>query len=57
MTWRDKTSSLEVNFYAGGPAKSRIEVEHSKLADAKAAASMKRYWGAALDRLKKGLEA
>jgi hypothetical protein len=57
VTWRDKTSSLEVNFYAGGPAKSRIEVEHSKLADAKAAASMKRYWGAALDRLKKGLEA
>lgn len=56
VTWRDRASDVLVSFAASGASKSRVEVEHSKLADAKSAASMKRYWGAALERMKKRVE-
>jgi Domain of unknown function (DUF4287)/Activator of Hsp90 ATPase homolog 1-like protein len=52
VTWKDGKTSLEVNFYSKGEDKSQIVVQHSKLADAKAAAKMKTFWGQALDRLR-----
>lgn len=54
--WSDGKTTLSVLFYAKGEAKSQVAVEHDKLADAKAAARMKTYWGEALDRLKAELE-
>ena len=56
VTWNDKKTSLEVNFYAKGPDKSQVVVQHSKLQDAKSSAKMKTYWGKALDRLRAALE-
>lgn len=57
ITWCDKKTSVEVNFYAKGGAKSQVTVQHSKLPDAKRGDQMKKYWGKTLDRLKAALEA
>ncbi len=57
VTWTDKKSSLEVNFYPRGTAKGQVVVQHAKLPDAKAAARMKAYWAKTLDRLREVLEA
>jgi uncharacterized protein YndB with AHSA1/START domain len=56
VTWKDGRTSVEINFYPKGEGKSQIVVQHSKLPDAKAAASMKTFWGNALDRLRESLE-
>jgi len=56
ITWPDKTS-VSVNFYAKGVAKSQVVAQHSKLPNAKTAARMKTFWAGALDRLKERLEA
>lgn len=56
ITWKAGDSRVVVNFYAAGAGKSRVQVEHGKLADARAAERQKSYWGAALDRLKAMLE-
>jgi uncharacterized protein YndB with AHSA1/START domain len=56
VTWSDGKSSLEINFYRKDAKKSQVVVQHSKLANDKAAAKMKRYWSKALDRLKEFLE-
>ncbi len=56
VTWKDGKSSLEINFYKKDPQKSQVVVQHSKLADAKAAEKMKGYWAKALDRLKSHVE-
>jgi Domain of unknown function (DUF4287) len=55
VTWKDGKTSLEIDFYSKGAAKSQVVVQHSKLPDAKAAAKMKIFWGAALDRLREDL--
>lgn len=57
ITWTDGSSSVEAAFYDKGDSKSQVVAQHSKLASAKAAASMKQYWAAALDRLRRFLEA
>ena len=57
ITWCDKKTNVEVNFYAKGNAKAQVAVEHNKLPDAKRCEQMKKYWGMTLDRLKKFLEA
>ena len=57
ITWSDRKTSVEVNFYPRGESKSQVTVQHSKLPDAKAAERMKAYWAKALDRLKGSLEA
>ena len=57
ITWCDKKTGVEVNFYAKGNAKAQITVEHNKLPNAKRCEQMKKYWGKTLDRLKKSLEA
>ncbi len=56
ITWSDKKTSLEVNFYNKGKSKAQVVVQHSKLKDAKAAEEMKGYWGKKLDGLKAYLE-
>jgi hypothetical protein len=56
ITWCDKKTSIEANFYAKGNAKTQVTVQHSKLLDAKRGEQMKKYWGKTLNRLKKSLE-
>ena len=51
-TWTDQKTSLEINFYSKSPDKSQVVVQHSKLANASAAAKMKTFWAKALDRLR-----
>ncbi len=57
ITWCDKKTSVEANFYAKGNAKAQVTVEHNKLPDAKRCEQMKKYWSNTLDRLKAFLEA
>ena len=52
ITWNDGSTSLSVDFYAKGDAKSQIVVQHMKIPDAETAAGLKEYWAAALERLK-----
>ncbi len=56
ITWGDGTSSVDVNFYARGPEKSQVVVDHKRLADADEVARMKAFWSEALDALKKIVE-
>jgi uncharacterized protein YndB with AHSA1/START domain len=56
ITWSDGKSSVEVQFYAKGTAKSQVTIERRKLANAKAVAQVKAYWSAALSKLKAMLE-
>lgn len=51
MTWVDKRTSLNVNFYAKGKSKSQVVVQHVKLADLKEADKRKAYWKQMLERL------
>jgi len=57
ITWVDGKTSVEVNFYSKGNRKSQVVAQHSKLADARQAERMKKYWGEQLGRLKEVLEA
>jgi uncharacterized protein YndB with AHSA1/START domain len=50
ITWVDSKTSVYVNFFPKGNAKSQIIVQHGKLPDAKAAERMKAYWAKTLDR-------
>ncbi len=56
ITWEDGKTSVAVAFIPKGAGKSQVVAQHSKLADAKAAANMKTFWADALDRLKKMIE-
>ena len=56
MTWTVGESSVDVNFYRKGEAKSQVQVEHSKLRNATAAKRQKAFWSEALERLKAILE-
>lgn len=56
ITWKDGVQIVSVNFYEKGKGKSQVAVQHGKLPDAKAAETMKTYWGKALQRLKSHLE-
>ena len=56
ITWSDNATSLSVDFYPKGDAKSQIVVQHMKIPDSEMASQMKEYWSAALDRLKAILE-
>lgn len=55
--WDDGASRVDVTFWAKGPAKSQVSVEHSKLASARDVARMKAFWGEALERMKSAVEA
>jgi uncharacterized protein YndB with AHSA1/START domain len=54
--WEAGPSRVEVSFVPAGPAKSRVAVEHSRLADAEETARMKRFWRERLGALKAMLE-
>jgi hypothetical protein len=56
ITWGDRKTNLEVNFYNKGKTRAQIVVQHSQLKDAKAAEKMKEYWAKKLDGLKTYLE-
>jgi uncharacterized protein YndB with AHSA1/START domain len=56
MTWTVGVSTVDVNFYPKGEAKSQVKVQQRKLADRKAVEKQKGFWGGALDRLKALLE-
>ena len=56
LTWSDGKTSIEFYFGQKAAAKTQLVVQHSKLADAKAAARMKAYWREKLDRLQATLE-
>lgn len=55
ILWKDKKSTLEVNFYARGSTKAQVAVQHSKLASAEEAERFKSYWGKVLDKLENHL--
>ena len=50
-------SRLSVGFYARGPRKAQVAVDHGKLASSRESAKMKSYWFAALNRLQEVLGA
>jgi hypothetical protein len=52
----DGDTRLSVYFYSAGSGKTRIAVDHMKLANSKHSLKMKSYWSNALDRLQKTLE-
>jgi uncharacterized protein YndB with AHSA1/START domain len=50
LVWDDGTAAI-AGFYAKGPGKSMVAVEHLKLPSKAAADAMKKKWGESLDRL------
>ena len=56
MTWTAGGSSVQVNFYPASDGRSRVQVQHDRLDDAKARTMQKSFWSDALDRLKAMLE-
>lgn len=59
ITWQDGASNVDVNLYAKGSAaapRATIQLQHSKLKSAAAAAKLKDFWSAAFDRLQALLE-
>lgn len=54
--WNEVQTSLEISFVPKGDDKSQVVVTHRKLPNAKASATMKAFWGKALDRLRASLE-
>lgn len=51
VLWGDGQSSLDVNFYPKGEGKCQVVVQHSKIANARAADKLKVFWGDTLDAL------
>jgi uncharacterized protein YndB with AHSA1/START domain len=56
IAWTAGDSRVEVNFAAAAGGRSRVQVEHGRLADEAARAEQKAFWSEALDRLKTMLE-
>jgi hypothetical protein len=56
ITWSDGRTSVDVNFWPKGDAKSQVQVQHGKLVDAKEAERKKVYWEERLVGLKALLE-
>ena len=56
ITWSDGATSLSVDFYPKGDAKSQVVVQHLKIPDSKMAGQMKEYWATKLEELKSLLE-
>jgi hypothetical protein len=55
ITWKDGATNLDVNIYAKGARKSQVSLQHSKLASARSANQMKKYWREALTQLEQAL--
>lgn len=48
ITWSDKKTKVDVNFYEKGKNKCQVSVQHTRLSSATQAEKMKKYWAAAL---------
>lgn len=57
ITWVDGATTVEFMFYAKGPSKAQLSVQHNKLSSAAAADKMKAYWKKAVAKLAELLEA
>ena len=57
ITWTDGITSVDVNLFAKGDAKSYVSMQHTKLKDAKQVQKMKTLWTEQLERMKGVLEA
>jgi hypothetical protein len=55
ITCGDGKTHLDVNISAKGDNKAQVALQHTKLANAREAARMKKYWGDALKRLQEAL--
>lgn len=55
IIWNDGKTSLEVNFYAKGPEKSLVSVQHSKLMSPRECEEKKKFWKSALTSLAESL--
>jgi hypothetical protein len=55
ITWVDGKTHLDVYIVPKGDGKSQVSLQHTKLANAREAARMKKYWGEALNRLEEAL--
>ena len=56
ITWADGSTSVDVELYPKGEAKTQVTIQHSKLPNATAVKRQKAFWAEALDRLKAQLE-
>lgn len=56
LKWGDGGTSVDVNLYVKGEARTQVVVQHSKLKNAREAAAMKKFWAGALNSLKAILE-
>ena len=56
MAWKAGDSRVEVSFMPQGAGKSKVTVQHDRLADSDAVAEKKGFWAGALGRLKQLLE-
>ncbi|MYD95137.1 MAG: hypothetical protein F4Y02_15965 [Chloroflexi bacterium] len=57
ITWSDGQTNVDVSFWDKGPAKSTVQVQHSKLADRDEVEAKRTFWRAALARLAEQLTA
>lgn len=57
VTWSDGQTNVDVSFWDKGPAKSTVQVQHSKLADRKDVEAKRSFWRSALARLAQELVA
>jgi hypothetical protein len=55
--WNAGESRVSINFYAKGPAKAQVAVDHMKLSSSKECAAQKQYWFDALNRLEEIISA
>ncbi len=56
ITWTDGNTGVNANFYARGPQKAQVAVNHGKLPDAEAAEKARVFWRERLTELKSLLE-
>ncbi len=57
ITWSDGQTNVDVSFWDKGPAKSTVQVQHSKLANREEVEAKRSFWRSALARLAQGLVA
>jgi uncharacterized protein YndB with AHSA1/START domain len=55
ITWIDKETNVDVNFYPKDKNRCQVSVQHSRLSDAAVAEKMKSYWAGKLEKLREYL--
>ncbi len=54
--WKNSESRVDFNFYAKGKTKSQVMLQHSKLANARAANRMKAFWARVLEKFAQAVQ-